>query len=281
MNDWSLQEVDLIIADYFSMLVTELANTSYSKAQHRRNLAVLIQGRGEGSIEFKHQNISAILVKLGLPFVTGYKPRWNYQRLLEERVIAYLDIQKKNLETHFAMFAQSKEAITQPKLEFHNLIEEPPTKKVDGLVEDRPIEYARRPIKVNYLEREQKNSLLGKLGEEFVLQYERWLLINAGKEALADKIEWIAKHDDGAGFDILSKKLDGSDKYIEVKTTKLTKETPIFFTSNEYEFAREKGKNFNLYRLFNFTKSPRMFIVNGEYDEFCLKEATQFKGIFQ
>ena len=40
--------------------------------------------------EWKHQNISAVLVQLGLPYVRGYRPRFNYQDLLrivvEERL---------------------------------------------------------------------------------------------------------------------------------------------------------------------------------------------------
>ena len=49
-------------------------------------------GRSKGSVEFKHQNISAVLVDLELPYLDGYKPARNYQkRLLPGVVEAYLD----------------------------------------------------------------------------------------------------------------------------------------------------------------------------------------------
>ena len=77
-------------------------------------------------------------------------------------------------------------------------------------------------------------------------------LIILSKEALTDKVEWVSKDvGDGAGFDILSKNKNGTDKYIEVKTTKLTEETPIFVTRNELKFSIKNEKNYFLYRLFN------------------------------
>jgi hypothetical protein len=68
-------------------------------------------------------------------------------------------------------------------------------------------------------------------------------LINQGKEKLAEQVRWISKEEgDGAGFDILSRNLNGTDKYVEVKTTKLAKETPIFFTKNELDFSIENSR---------------------------------------
>lgn len=58
---WSDEENDLIVADYFAMLVDDLAGRPYNKAEHRRALLPLLNERSEGSVEFKHQNISAVL----------------------------------------------------------------------------------------------------------------------------------------------------------------------------------------------------------------------------
>ena len=78
---WSDQELDLIVADYFAMLVKELAREPYVKAHHS---ALLMQqtGRTHRSVEFKHQNISAVLEELGLPWIVGYKPKRNYQNAI-------------------------------------------------------------------------------------------------------------------------------------------------------------------------------------------------------
>jgi hypothetical protein len=276
-NDWTNTEVELIVADYFSMLEKELTGQEYNKTTHRRNLKPLLYNRSDGSIEFKHQNITAVLINLELPFIKGYKARPNYQKILEHKVISYIANQKTILEPKFIQFAESV-GFDFLETNFNLMLDVPPEKET--LVSEPEIAYEKRPIKINYLEREQRNQSLGLRGEQLIIDYEKWRLIQSGKESWADRIEWVAEFDDGAGFDILSKNPNGTDRYIEVKTTKLTKETPIFFSKNEYEFSINKSEDYHLYRLFNFSVTPKLFIVNGSFDQFCKKEAIQFKGHF-
>ena len=276
-DHWSLQEVELIVADYFSMLVDEMAGRFVNKTQHRNALKALLNNRSDGSVEFKHQNISAVLIKLGLPFIKGYKPKSNYQQILEQAILSQLSSQRLFLESEFKHFADlSLSSI--PDSDFSSIVDSPPDR--DNIVTEPEPMYFKKPFKINYLEREQRNSDLGNKGELLVLQYERWRLTTTGKDSFAEKVEWIAEHDDGAGFDILSKNDDGSDRYIEVKTTKLTKYTPIFFTRNEYQFAKNNGKKFHLYRVFNFAEKPKLFELRGSFDEFCTKEPVVYTGRF-
>ena len=85
--EWTRGEDELVVADYLTMLAQELAGQSFSKAQHSAALQRLLPGRARGSIEFKHANISAVLLELGYPYVDGYKRRSNYQELLREVVV--------------------------------------------------------------------------------------------------------------------------------------------------------------------------------------------------
>ena len=57
-----------------------------SRHEHRKELRKLLNNRSDGSIERKHQNISAILITLGCPYIAGYKPLGNFQALLYEVV---------------------------------------------------------------------------------------------------------------------------------------------------------------------------------------------------
>lgn len=57
---WSDREIDLIVGDYFAMLADDLAGQEVNKAEHNRALQRLTR-RSKGSVEFKHQNISAVL----------------------------------------------------------------------------------------------------------------------------------------------------------------------------------------------------------------------------
>ena len=90
-EDWTEEEVTTIIEDYFSMLSKDIRGAKYSKTEHRRNIIEKLNNRTHGSIEFKHQNISAILCEFNHPFIEGYKPYSNYQALLKTRVVDYLN----------------------------------------------------------------------------------------------------------------------------------------------------------------------------------------------
>lgn len=276
-DSWSNIEVELIVADYFNMLSAELSGVPYSKAEHRRALMPLLNNRTYGSIEFKHQNISAVLANLGQPYISGYLPRFNYQHSLEDKVIDYL-IENPNLEQWFDAFADKKVVILQKQINFERFLVSPPV--IDKAMEPIPA-YTRKPVKVNYLEREQNNITLGEMGEKLIIEYEKWYLIRNRKEKLANQIRWISKEEgDGAGFDILSKNLDGRDKYIEVKTTKLSKATPIYFSKNELDFSISHKEKLHLYRLFNFEANAQMFTRNGALNEMCRAEPISFRGFF-
>lgn len=88
---WQDDENDAIVADCFAMLAKELAGQPFSKTAQRRALQDRI-GRGEGSIEYKHQNISAVLVGLGETWIVGYRPAFNYQRALEDAILRCLAV---------------------------------------------------------------------------------------------------------------------------------------------------------------------------------------------
>lgn len=83
---WSDTEVQLIVANYFDMLQKELRGESFSKAEQNHQLRESLAGRSKGSVDFKHGNISAVMLELGLPYIGGYKPAGNYQASLLDAV---------------------------------------------------------------------------------------------------------------------------------------------------------------------------------------------------
>src|SRR3546814_13556969 len=72
------------------MLTDELVGRSFNKAARNRDLQAVID-RSKGSIEFKHQNISAVLLGLGQPWIEGYKPAANFQNALVDGVLRWLE----------------------------------------------------------------------------------------------------------------------------------------------------------------------------------------------
>lgn len=75
MSDhWSHEEVEATVSDYLEMLAMELRGEPSNKAAHNRNLQKLLSNSTKAAIELKHQNISAVLIDLGYPYIDGYKP---------------------------------------------------------------------------------------------------------------------------------------------------------------------------------------------------------------
>lgn len=105
----------------------------------------------------------------------------------------------------------------------------------------------------DFIEKELKNKRLGYLGELFVIQNEKEILIQKGRKDLADKIQHSSEEvGDGLGYDILSFEENGDEKFIEVKTTRGEINRPFYLTKNEIEFSKINKSNYYLHRIFDF-----------------------------
>lgn len=271
---WAKEEVEATVAAYFAMLRAELSGTSYSKTDHRRGLLPLLQGRSEQSVEFKHANISAVLIELGFPFISGYKPRSNYQRLLLEIVSDQL---AANSAIQKLAADDTGQIASVPTVDdiLKALTEPPKPVPLTNRVAAPSARYTVAPV--NYLEREANNRSLGLAGEEFVINFERARLIRAGVENLASKIEHVAKvRGDTAGFDVLSFEKSGAERLIEVKTTKYGAHTPFFVSRNELEVSKSQTTRYHLYRVFEFRERPRLFTLRGALSSTCVLDPTDY-----
>jgi hypothetical protein len=242
--DWSREEVEVTVADYLAMLTSELAGVPLNKTAHRRELVKRLEDRSEQSVEFKHGNISAVLLELGFPYISGYKPRSNYQQLLYEVVADRLATNPQLLNV---AAADADLPIVVPEVEdiLSVLTAAPapprPVTRLDQAVRARP------SFSTNYLEREAHNRTLGLAGELFVLNFERARLIHLGNERLAERIEHTSRErGDGEGYDIRSFEESGADRLIEVKTTKYGRATPFFVSRNEVAVSQSRAQAYHL-----------------------------------
>lgn len=275
-ENWSASEVEAAVEDYFNMLRRELTGQQVNKSEHRRALIEHLKNRSEGSVELKHQNISAVLIEMGIPYIDGYKPRFNYQRsLLPAAISEYLTY---NTEIHALFQSDTEVAPEVPSVEdiLHSL-EEPPIAEPKGESNISETPVIQNPTRVNYLEREARNQSLGDAGEQFVINYERARLIHSGKESLSEKIDQVsATVGPTAGYDIRSYNVDGTDRFIEAKTTKYGKSTPFFVTPNELEFSSKNARHYFLYRVFKFRAKPGVFTLPGHLEKQCLLMPSQY-----
>ncbi len=86
-TDWSDAELVAAVEAYLKMLAWEQNSQPFNKAHENRVLRQgPIAGRTESSIEFRMQNISAVLVKMGLDRIKGYKPAKNVGSGVERQI---------------------------------------------------------------------------------------------------------------------------------------------------------------------------------------------------
>ncbi len=273
-DNWSRLEVEACVADYLRMLTLELNGQRYSKAEHIRTLMPKLDDRSKQSIEYKHCNISAIMIALGYPYIDGYKPRGNYQGLL-------LDVAAEQAERSTFLQEAAAAAVERPAAVV--AVADPgaiwvPPPKPTRIREERAA-YTPRflPAKRDYLAQEARNRSLGHAGELFVMELEARRLLAAGKKALSERIEHVAStQGDGLGYDVLSFEEDGRERLIEVKTTAFGELTPFYVSRNELERSRIDAERYRLYRVFGFRERPRVFDLPGAISQNCVLDAVSY-----
>ncbi len=151
------------------MLRAELAGGSYSKAEHNRALQPLLDGRSKSSVEFKHQNISAVLVGMGLPYIDGYKPAKNYQKaVLPQAVEGYL-IHHPEFFDPLLSDGAVLSPIVAPVLgdrPVESIFEDRPEQIIVPPSEEKPW-LSRKGRRIDFARRDAMNRHLGQLGEKF------------------------------------------------------------------------------------------------------------------
>ncbi|WP_177331713.1 DUF3883 domain-containing protein [Pseudomonas sp. NBRC 111123] len=278
-EDWTEAEVQSTVTDYFEMLRLEAAGVAYNKSGHNETLRKQLRGRSKASVELKHQNISAVLNGMGLPFIQGYKPRGNSQLLLRKVVQDY--VFRHSAEV--SKIVDGLEEVKSPAQKSYSavLVESPVMEERQRLVastRSRP----RLPRKFDYAARDEANRKLGRLGEDWVIGYEQHRLTLIGHPELFQSLEWISDtQGDGAGYDILSFESDVLHRYIEVKTTNGGIASPFIVSHNELEFSAEAGEQFYLYRVFQLSGEPKLFILRGDLSSQLYLKPLDYRASFR
>ena len=267
----------LVVRDYFAMLEKELRGEDYSKAAYRRKLRPLLQDRSESSVEYKHQNISAVLIRVGHVYIEGYKPKWNYQQLLRDTVMNQLIDQQARI-VELEQWQMETVPSDVPNADWAACVKVP---EGDPNVERRYAEIRKCQHQgINFAEREAKCYALGECGEKYVLELERIRLKQIGRADLVNEIEWTSKHSgDGAGYDIRSFDDRGEqERFIEVKTTNAGEYQPFCITQNEVAFSEQNAPNYMLYRVFNFYKSAKFYQLHGNVKDKMILESMVYRA---
>lgn len=275
-ENWSDAEVRAAVADYFVMYEAERRGHAFNKAEHNRTLRLALNKRSKSSVEMKHQNISAALIDHGLPYLPGYVPYGNYQKIVFEIVGEVIDARPDLVSLVAAEVVQPAPLPSVDDI-LATLVDPPKLTpiKYPGRVGERKT----RRLNVDYLAVEASNRSLGLAGEEHAVRYEIARLLKARRDKLAARVRHISVTEgDGAGFDILSFEESGAERFVEVKTTSYPIATPFYLSRNEVQTSQRLGAQFQLYRLFDFRRKPQLFALPGDLSKSCKLDPVQFRA---
>jgi hypothetical protein len=220
------------------------------------------------------------MIDLGFPYLRGYQPRANYQALLG--LVAEQQVSRSAALDRAALAAVQQPAVTPEQTDFKRVRTTAPSRHEQASLNEpqRPLLF--KAVKRDYLEREAQNRSLGLAGEEFIVLFEQWRLIELGQPKLADKVEHVVKSQGyGLGYDVLSFESDGQERLIEVKTTTFGRDTPFFVSRGEFALSHDAKDQFHLYRLFEFRKTPRLFDLPGALDQHCQLDPVTYRASFK
>lgn len=111
-RDWSEYENEVAVDEYFGMLLRERAGLRYVKKRSIRRVRAQT-GRTEGAVEYKFENVSAVLDNHGVQWIRGFKPAKNFQASLELIVLQQAEAVGLRSPTKEKTASSTSEAVVQ------------------------------------------------------------------------------------------------------------------------------------------------------------------------
>lgn len=154
--------------------------------------------------------------------------------------------------------------------------------KPPEISEDFIEDWLKRPYSGNtkYVDRAAREEL-GRAGEDRILSFERERLIRLGHKELAKKVAKTTKEDGTQNYleyDIYSFNEEGKEICIEVKTTEEPRDFPFVLNERQLSASDRLGERYFLYRLYDFAKSPKLFILQGPLTPATQRRAKEIWG---
>lgn len=132
---------------------------------------------------------------------------------------------------------------------------------------------------IDFRAQQDKNLDLGECGEHFVLSIEQERLRQGGRDDLAAKVTLTCEaQGNTCPYDIASFELDGTTRYIEVKTTKKSPYSSFYLSSQEYKFYKDHLTQYYLYRLCSFYPERghvKLYIIQ-DLDQDCILTVSNY-----
>jgi hypothetical protein len=251
---------------------------------------------------FSRDHLEFYLLKLSVPFAKDENDIVLRQKLIDFKNHDPLMRQWSNLEFSNFLWTSFREPTKPgelpPELEDDDIeLPSPAQVKVRTITptfmeiaqQEKKRASGARAYKPDFIKAAKRNTTVGKQGEVVILQHEIQELCHAGRNDLAKKVDWVSQRSDAFGYDIHSFTPDGTDKLIEVKTTRMpfTPNPSFMVSAKEYEVGCEQKERYYICLVFmttmnqydavyiqdpfglapeKFSLTPRSYAVDYQFD---------------
>jgi hypothetical protein len=276
-SPWTAAERAGAVVLYLRMLDMHIRGETPHQRKLFEEFAAQYPARNVNSIKNKIYNVSACFAALDLPYLENLTPRFNFQRELLDDVQHAAAKNAELLDELARLPSQRLGTLTASQTSDARV--DPPKLSPDAERFMGRARVQRGPI--DYVGREQANSALGLVGEEWVVEFERSRLSTAGRADLAKDVRHVAKLDrDGFGYDVRSfDPQNDRERFIEVKTTRSGILTPFYLTRNEVEVSKRVSDQFSLYRVHSYGFRTRVYWLDGALESTCDLAALSFRAL--
>lgn len=236
-----LQPFEKAASDYYQSKLNEFfENNLYKKRAGNQQFEEALSEFSSMIQELSTMN--SVFITTGVSF-------WDLQE--------YKEYLRKRTINHNLQISKKSGGLA-PVRNFVRKFSEPQGQKHKEIVAPEKLYRAARKID-NWEEINKKRRITGLKGEEIVVAMEQEYFESIGRKELADKVRHVAIEDgDGLGYDVLSFFADGKEKYIEVKSTTTSLESPYYLSKNELEFLKEHTEDAFIYRVLVSSDTPQI-----------------------
>lgn len=232
----------------------EKAASDYYQTQLRDFFETNLYKKRSGSQEFEEalSEFSLLIEELSTMSSVFITSSISYWRLQE-----YKDYLKKRAINHIFQSSKENESLSPIRNFVRNFSKQQTYKQKKVISPERLYRIARKID--NWDEINKNRRITGAKGEEIAVAIEQEFFESIDRKDLAEKVQHVsAEKGDGLGYDVLSFFEDGREKYIEVKSTTTSLESPYYISRNELKFLQEHNDDAFIYRIFISGNTPQL-----------------------
>ncbi|MGD8688779.1 MAG: DUF3883 domain-containing protein, partial [Gammaproteobacteria bacterium] len=262
----------LLTHDYLSLLLEDVERGEADAAAFLQRLRERFSERNPDDLRLAAREVSTILCEMGLPFLASFPPVAGHSPTLARAVEGFVGTNPDWVDRLWLPF-DSASADLPDRLVDPKAVHQPAPEREKGQDVWTPRRSEASGGYADFVLREASDWGLQAAGVRFALAFESARLRDLGAADRAEAIEVASGVGQaGLGYDLKVPEPGGGHRLISVKTTSYGARFPFLVSTAELACSHSNREAFHLYRVYDFARSPRLFILQGPLGDTLLME---------